>query len=64
MAGKKKTTFAKMNRESKLREKRAEKEMRKDARKREESGATDTIGEPHQPIEVDADELEAILRSV
>jgi hypothetical protein len=33
-SGKRKTTMAKMNRESKLREKRAEKAVRKDARKR------------------------------
>lgn len=64
MAGKKKTTFAKMNRESKVRDRRAEKEMRKETRKRESSEERDTIGEPHQPIEVDADELAAILRAV
>jgi hypothetical protein len=33
MASKKKTTFAKLNREQKLRERRVEKQMRKDARK-------------------------------
>ena len=33
MGGRKKTTFAKLNREQKLREKRVEKQMRKDARK-------------------------------
>ena len=33
-SGKKKTTFAKLARESKLRERRAEKQARKDARKR------------------------------
>jgi hypothetical protein len=32
--GKKRTTMAKLNRESKLREKRADKQARKDARKR------------------------------
>jgi len=64
MAGKKKTTFAKMNRESKVRDRRAEKEMRKEARKREAPEERDTIGEPHQPLEVDADELAAILRAV
>jgi hypothetical protein len=32
--GKKRTTMAKLNRESRLREKRADKEARKDARKR------------------------------
>jgi hypothetical protein len=33
-SGKKKTTFAKLARESKLRERRAEKQAKKDARKR------------------------------
>ena len=33
MGSKKKTTFAKLNREQKLRERRVEKQMRKDARK-------------------------------
>jgi hypothetical protein len=33
-SGKKRTTMAKLNRENKLRERRAEKEARKDARKR------------------------------
>ena len=33
--GKKKTTMAKLNRETKMREKRSEKEARKEARKRE-----------------------------
>ncbi len=33
MVSKKKTTFAKLNREQKLRERRIEKQMRKDARK-------------------------------
>jgi hypothetical protein len=34
-SGKKRTTMAKLNRENKLREKRADKAARKDARKRE-----------------------------
>jgi hypothetical protein len=33
--GKKKTTMAKLNREAKLRERKLDKQMRKDARKRE-----------------------------
>jgi hypothetical protein len=36
-SSKKKTTFAKLNREAKLRERRAEKQARKDARKHEAS---------------------------
>ena len=35
MAGKKKTTFAKMNREAKVREKRKAKSLRKEQRQRE-----------------------------
>jgi hypothetical protein len=43
--GKKKTTFAKLNRETKLRERRAEKEARKQARRLEaESGVSETVG--------------------
>jgi hypothetical protein len=38
-SSKKKTTFAKLNRENKLRERRQEKEARKDARKREAAAA-------------------------
>lgn len=34
-SGKKRTTMAKLNRENKLRERRADKQARKDARKRE-----------------------------
>ena len=50
MASKKKTTFAKLNREQKLRERRVEKQMRKDARKL--AATTD------QPV-ADADDAEA-----
>ena len=45
--GKKKTTMAKLNRETKMREKRNEKEARKAARKREAAdGEQDTSGRP------------------
>ena len=44
--GKKRTTMAKLNRESRLRERRADKEARKDARKRAAA-----LGEPEQPID-------------
>ena len=47
-SGKRKTTMAKMNRESKLRDRRVEKANRKDARKRAAAeGPVDTIGEPY-----------------
>jgi hypothetical protein len=51
MAGKKKTTFAKLARESRLRERRLEKQARKDARK-QAAGI-----EPAQPSEASADAL-------
>lgn len=44
-SGKKKTTMAKLNRESKLRERRLDKQMRKDARK----AAAAHPGEPGEP---------------
>jgi hypothetical protein len=60
-SGKKKTTMAKLNRESKLRERRAEKQLKKDARKRASLAAAgdgqatpspssdgDTVGLPGQ----------------
>jgi hypothetical protein len=40
--GKKKTTMAKLSRESKLRERRAEKKAKKDARRRESLTHSDT----------------------
>ena len=43
-SGKRKTTMAKRNRETKLREKRAAKEARKVARKEEPTDASDSIG--------------------
>jgi len=47
-SGKQRTTWAKLNRESKLRDKRADKEARKAARKL--NAATDgPVPEPHDP---------------
>jgi hypothetical protein len=40
-SGKKKTTMAKLNRESRLRERRVEKQLKKDARKRAALAGTD-----------------------
>lgn len=56
-SGKKKTTMAKLNRESKLRERRLDKQAKKDARKQASSGdeglsvdaLTDETAEPAQP---------------
>jgi hypothetical protein len=52
-SGKKRTTMAKLNRESKLREKRAEKQARKAARRL--NGASDFVGAESRPEELDAD---------
>jgi hypothetical protein len=47
--GKKKTTMAKMNRENKVRERRADKQAKKDARKR----AAVHAGPPSEPLTTD-----------
>jgi len=47
--GKKRTTMAKLNRESKLRDKRIEKQMRKDARKAAASREAEPPAEAVQP---------------
>ena len=47
----KKTTMAKLNREQRMRDRKAEKAMRREERKRADNdGPTDTIGEPHQGL--------------
>jgi hypothetical protein len=51
---KRKTTMAKLNREAKLREKRAEKKARKDARKHAAANP------PEEPVEPTADEVELV----
>lgn len=51
-SSKKKTTMAKLMRESKLRERRAEKQMKKDARKlaaADRVGHSDVLGVPGEP---------------
>lgn len=55
-SGKKKTTFAKLARESKLRERRLDKAARKDARKRAaEMGYSDiATADPDAPFDPDA----------
>jgi hypothetical protein len=52
-SGKKKTTMAKLMRESRLRERRAEKQVRKDARKLaavDRAGHPDPLGGSGQPV--------------
>jgi hypothetical protein len=44
-SGKKKTTMAKLSRESRLRERRLDKQARKDARKRAAAGGADLPGD-------------------
>jgi hypothetical protein len=51
-SGKKKTTMAKLNRESRLRERRAEKQAKKDARKRASVAAS--ADGPTPPSSTDA----------
>jgi hypothetical protein len=56
-SGKKKTTMAKLNRESRMRERRLDKQARKDARKLEAARVADG-GEP-LPTHVDSDDAAA-----
>jgi len=48
-SGKKKTTMAKLTRESRLRQRRMEKQAKKEARKNAPPGDPDMIGEPLDP---------------
>jgi hypothetical protein len=48
--GKKKTTMAKLTRESRLRERRLDKQARKDARKLDPVGHEALAPEPEQPV--------------
>ena len=52
-SGKKKTTMAKLNRESRLRERRAEKQAKKDARKR--AAVADSLEGPTAPSHAPSD---------
>lgn len=56
--GKKKTTMAKLNREHRLRERRMEKQLKKDARKREAAMTPDQPADQVAPID-DAPEAAA-----
>jgi hypothetical protein len=49
-SGKKKTTMAKLTRESKLRERRLDKQAKKDARKRAPALDPDQAGETFDPV--------------
>ena len=60
MAGKKKTTFAKMNREAKVREKRQAKSMRKEDRQREGEAASETEVQVEDLSHLDVDVVEGV----
>jgi hypothetical protein len=60
-SAKKKTTFAKLNRENKLRERRQEKQARKDARKLEAATQRDEAAMGHVDIDADVEGDETVL---
>jgi hypothetical protein len=59
--GKRKTTMAKLMRESKLRERRQDKQARKDARKLAADNGEDPSGGPMSPLSVDSGQPDAGL---
>ncbi len=59
--GKKKTTMAKLNRESRLRERRMDKQARKDARK---LAAANPVDPPHESLDEDGQPLDVERASV
>jgi hypothetical protein len=69
-SGKKKTTMAKLNRESRLRERRLDKQARKDARKQQAAlqpvGSADTLtAQPGEPAHQGAEQpAEAVVPSL
>jgi hypothetical protein len=58
-SGKRKTTMAKLMRESKLRERRQDKQAKKDARKLASANGEDQSGDPLDPISVDSGQPDA-----
>lgn len=54
-SSKKRTTFAKLNREQKVREKRAEKNARREARKHEPVGSTAPVEAVESDLDFDID---------
>ncbi len=57
-SGKKKTTMAKLMRESRLRERRLDKQARKDARKQAQADGTDLSGETQDATSGEAPQLD------
>jgi hypothetical protein len=64
LGGKKKTTFAKLNREAKVREKRQEKGMRKEQRQREADAGGETQHEVEDLSHLDVAFVEGVERDV
>ena len=60
MAGKKKTTFAKLNREAKVREKRQMRGIRKEQRQREADARGDLPQEPEDLSHLDVDSVAGV----
>ena len=60
MAGKKKTTFAKLNREAKVREKRQAKSARKEGRQRESDAGTEIEHEVEDLSHLDVAVVEGV----
>jgi hypothetical protein len=59
-SGKRKTTMAKLMRESKLRERRQDKQAKKDARKLASGDGADRLGDQLSPMSVDAGQPESV----
>ena len=64
MAGKKKTTFAKLNREAKIREKRQEKDMRRQERQRAAETGDDEPYQPEDLSHLDVDVVDGVVPDV
>ncbi|MDA0184969.1 hypothetical protein OJ997_31990 [Solirubrobacter phytolaccae] len=64
MAGKKKTTFAKLNREAKVREKRQAKTMRKEDRQREGDAGGGIDHEVEDLSHLDVADVEGVVPDV
>lgn len=64
MAGKQKTTFAKLNREAKLREKRVARSLRKEQRQRDREAGVEVEHEVEDLSHLDVAEVEGVLPDV
>jgi hypothetical protein len=60
LAGKKKTTFAKLSREAKIREKRQAKSLRKEQRQREPDAGLETEHQVEDLSHLDVDRVEGV----